>query len=301
MHDQPSQDWSKPSAPLAHLLNNDITALYNSHQQHAGYLPQNASAAAFSGKLVDLLLDPADVPNSHRRTESNQQQHGDANMPSAVGPAENHLIQLPKPPQLPKQTTKRPRIPPLLQGLHQPPPLPPAERLFPPITENVRAETDVAGQEKQKDDAEPTTTVPAKQVNTTLCVDVEQTESAKKTKVRKRRKWSDEETKDLLVGVSRFGIGSWKKILQCEEFQFHGRTAVDLKDRFRVCCPGEGLKARKDARKDRSKAIEVLVEKENVDLTSQNAVPSGAFCILQSCFTAAYPTLARDCRPASGR
>ncbi|PVH97603.1 hypothetical protein DM02DRAFT_468471, partial [Periconia macrospinosa] len=51
--------------------------------------------------------------------------------------------------------------------------------------------------------------------------------------IRKRNKWSEQETKDLLVGVSRFGIGNWKKILQCPDFTFNQRTAVDLKDRFR--------------------------------------------------------------------
>ncbi|KAF2839132.1 hypothetical protein M501DRAFT_923224, partial [Patellaria atrata CBS 101060] len=48
-----------------------------------------------------------------------------------------------------------------------------------------------------------------------------------------RRRWTEQETKDLLHGVAKFGIGSWKKILACEEYNFNGRSAVDLKDRFR--------------------------------------------------------------------
>lgn len=268
MHDQPPPDWTKSGAPLAHLLNGDITAIYNNHHQHPSDLTQNASAAPFSGKLVDLLLDPADVPSRHRRTESTQQHHVESSIPSSMGVSESQVIQLPKPPQLPKQTTKRPRIPPLLQGLHQPPPLPPAERLFPPITEGVRTEVDIGGEDKQKDDSSIAVPAAAAKPAGNPCAVAEQGEGSTKSKVRKRRKWSDEETKDLLVGVSRFGIGSWKKILQCEEFKFHGRTAVDLKDRFRVCCPGEGLKARKDARKDRTKASTktsgLSMEKENV-------------------------------------
>jgi hypothetical protein len=43
----------------------------------------------------------------------------------------------------------------------------------------------------------------------------------------------------LLRGVARFGIGNWKKILDCPEYKFRNRTAVDLKDRFRTCCPDE--------------------------------------------------------------
>ncbi|KAJ4333453.1 hypothetical protein N0V95_009425 [Ascochyta clinopodiicola] len=62
---------------------------------------------------------------------------------------------------------------------------------------------------------------------------------------RKRTRWSQKETEDLLTGVSRYGIGRWKQILDCTDFQFQGRTAVDLKDRFRVCRPGEGLKIKK--------------------------------------------------------
>ncbi|KAK8201861.1 hypothetical protein M8818_005385 [Zalaria obscura] len=38
-------------------------------------------------------------------------------------------------------------------------------------------------------------------------------------------------------GVARFGIGGWKRILTCPDYSFNKRTAVDLKDRFRVCRP----------------------------------------------------------------
>lgn len=92
---------------------------------------------------------------------------------------------------------------------------------------------------------------------------------AKFKTARKRTKWSQKETEDLLVGVSRFGIGRWKQILGCTDFSFQHRTAVDLKDRFRVCRPGEGLKARKiavvenstDARPADARATESSPEK----------------------------------------
>jgi hypothetical protein len=70
---------------------------------------------------------------------------------------------------------------------------------------------------------------------------------------KKRNKWSEQETKGLLIGVSRYGIGNWKKILQDPDFAFNNRTAVDLKDRFRVCCPGEGLKPRQPRTKAKEK------------------------------------------------
>ncbi|KAF2452549.1 hypothetical protein BDY21DRAFT_258490, partial [Lineolata rhizophorae] len=49
----------------------------------------------------------------------------------------------------------------------------------------------------------------------------------------KRNKWTEEETACLLKGVARFGIGSWKKILSHADYSFNGRSAIDLKDRFR--------------------------------------------------------------------
>ncbi|KAF2674505.1 hypothetical protein BT63DRAFT_12330 [Microthyrium microscopicum] len=66
-----------------------------------------------------------------------------------------------------------------------------------------------------------------------------------KTKVDKRAtskrvKWTPEETQFLIDGVERFGIGNWKKILECEDYHFKGeRNSIDLKDRFRTCFPDE--------------------------------------------------------------
>ncbi|KAL2784170.1 hypothetical protein BJX66DRAFT_95139 [Aspergillus keveii] len=61
-----------------------------------------------------------------------------------------------------------------------------------------------------------------------------------KTRGRSRknlRKWTDEETISLLRGVVRCGIGNWKEILAQPELNFNKRSASNLKDRFRVCCP----------------------------------------------------------------
>ena len=49
--------------------------------------------------------------------------------------------------------------------------------------------------------------------------------------VRKRRKWNEEETKWLADGVEKFGAGNWATILK--GYPFKGRTAVNLKDRWR--------------------------------------------------------------------
>jgi hypothetical protein len=51
---------------------------------------------------------------------------------------------------------------------------------------------------------------------------------------RTRRKWSEEETRHLLAGVKKHGVGKWKQILNDSNLTFSDRSAVDLKDRYRV-------------------------------------------------------------------
>lgn len=56
-----------------------------------------------------------------------------------------------------------------------------------------------------------------------------------KTRGRSRknlRKWTDEETTDLLRGVVKCGIGNWTAILTQPELKFNKRTASNLKDRY---------------------------------------------------------------------
>ncbi|KAF2679515.1 hypothetical protein K458DRAFT_480382 [Lentithecium fluviatile CBS 122367] len=268
----------KTSVPIAGVLNNE-TPTPNTTQAipaSSGPLPP------FSGRLSDLLLDPSQQP-ANKRTRVEEQ--------TALPALENNPLTLPKPPQLPKKPTKRPRIPPLLQGLHQPPPLPEG-RLFPPITGEgggfgrnigervtlrspIRAErtkdkengdvlgtttnpdiTSEAREDSRREVARPTSrSASDKENQTSAGRGAASTKVAKAKETKKRNKWSEQETKDLLVGVSRFGIGNWKKILQCSDFTFNQRTAVDLKDRFRTCCPGEGLKLKKPKRKSASTDI----------------------------------------------
>jgi len=54
-----------------------------------------------------------------------------------------------------------------------------------------------------------------------------------------RKKWTEEETDNLLLGVYKHGVGNWTDILEDSDFLFNGRSGADLKDRFRTCCPAE--------------------------------------------------------------
>ncbi|KAF5378609.1 hypothetical protein D9615_007140 [Tricholomella constricta] len=54
---------------------------------------------------------------------------------------------------------------------------------------------------------------------------------------KQRKKWSDEETKMLVLGCNRHGVGNWKTILSDTTLTFDNRSPVDLKDRFRTYFP----------------------------------------------------------------
>ncbi|KAI1667439.1 hypothetical protein L13192_08148 [Pyrenophora tritici-repentis] len=274
-----------PSAPIAQVLNDEGNRL---SAQSVPTTFTSSSTTPFSGRLVDLLLDSPE--HSKQRWDQDQQ----FLQPENTGYSPS-VIKLPRLPQPPKRTAKRPRIPPLLQGLHQPPPLPPEGRLFPPITGEKNAFAGDRGYDSLFDESRTkdvddhaflengtqelgrinqhgetmSVSQPGAQntlVNSTAAVPETDVLTNKATTAsdqvptkrgKKRNRWSEQETKDLLVGVSKFGIGNWKKILQSPDFTFHNRTAVDLKDRFRVCCPGEGLKPRQPKAKGKEKKDDV--------------------------------------------
>lgn len=148
---------------------------------------------------------------------------------------ENPQLDLPKLPA--RQNAKRHRLPPTLSGLHQPPPdsglLPSINTEQPEIPPPRLVESNV--QNKTTDEPAPTQPIIA---TTGEEQSSSQRANAKTDKRTKRTRWSDDETRCLLKGVEQFGIGSWTKILHCPELVFNDiRTALDLKDRFRVCCP----------------------------------------------------------------
>ncbi|KAL7894792.1 hypothetical protein HDV63DRAFT_138443 [Trichoderma sp. SZMC 28014] len=140
------------------------------------------------------------------------------------------FLQLPHPAKKPK-AHPAPFMPPIINGLLAPPP---NVALFPPISSSAFDDTD-DGQSKllhelsyspPRMSPEPDQPVPRPRIS-------------RKRSSKPRRKWSEEETNHLLMGVDRHGLGKWTSILDDPDFLFNSRSAGDLKDRFRTCCPEE--------------------------------------------------------------
>jgi len=150
--------------------------------------------------------------------------------------------ELPKPSVSGKRASKRqhlqPLLPPLLPPLHEPPP---DARIVPSIITEFRAhKPDVPPSDPKSSATIPdhaTTLNKIEASSSTPLVQESENVSQWKTdhiepkKRKKNKRWTEEETRDLLQGVARFGIGSWKKILLHPDYTFNNRTAVDLKDR----------------------------------------------------------------------
>lgn len=169
--------------------------------------------------LFKLILEPCNERPSKRQKAS-----------------DNTLLDLPKLPV--RNSAKRLRIPPTLSGLHQPPPdagLLPSISVEQPQIPPPRHHDISIGYKSVPDRpvAVGQPSVPCEAVIFSVASEPVKGGANKLP----RNKWTDEETADLLKGVAQFGIGSWTKILKCADYKFHRRTALDLKDRFRVCCP----------------------------------------------------------------
>ncbi|KAG8875434.1 hypothetical protein FRB98_007803 [Tulasnella sp. 332] len=83
-------------------------------------------------------------------------------------------------------------------------------------------------------DIAASTTVPS----AALAAQESSSSGAAASKPRKpRKRWTMEETQSLVDGCNKWGVGNWKAILNDTQFQFQGRSPVDLKDRFRTYFP----------------------------------------------------------------
>ncbi|KAH6607360.1 hypothetical protein Trco_003673 [Trichoderma cornu-damae] len=142
------------------------------------------------------------------------------------------FVQLPQPAKKPK-AHQAPLMPPIINGLLEPPP---HVALFPPIESSAFDDTD-AGQSKLLH--ELSYSPPGPRLSPEPDQPVPKPRATRKRSSKPRRKWSEEETNHLLKGVDRHGVGKWTNILDDPDFLFNSRTAGDLKDRFRTCCPEE--------------------------------------------------------------
>ncbi|KAF2767088.1 hypothetical protein EJ03DRAFT_276828, partial [Teratosphaeria nubilosa] len=171
-------------------------------------------------EYVRSLISRGDHADSDRPFKRRKSGHGKS-------------LDLPKLPVRPG--AKRQRLPPTLSGLHQPPP-------DAGILPSISTDQPVQGvQQRPVEINRPQTLTPAQPAGEPSSSATEKQDPPRQpaSAKAKRKKWSDEETADLLKGVARFGIGNWTKILKHEDYSFQGRTALDLKDRFRVCCPDD--------------------------------------------------------------
>ncbi len=147
------------------------------------------------------------------------------------------FVQLPKPPK--KQKSAQQVVPPIIAGLHEPPP---DAAVFPPITSASFGDDESFALGAWKDligSGHDDRLVLSSAVDADVDVEPSIPPKPKRRPMKPRRKWTEEETNCLLIGVSRHGVGRWTSILEDPDFEFNGRTAGDLKDRFRTCCPAE--------------------------------------------------------------
>lgn len=168
------------------------------------------------------------------------------------------IMHLPQPLKKQKSTQNISQniMPPIINGLYEPPP---NAAVFPPIAlddcsegvtpASLHALNQMSGNSTSipANNVEAPPEVPemgaqyeARQDSVAPPTETERPLARVKRKAAKpRKKWSEEETKHLLLGVSKYGVGKWTSILEDPEYRFNGRTAGDLKDRFRTCCPDE--------------------------------------------------------------
>lgn len=140
------------------------------------------------------------------------------------------FVQLPRPPTKAKEDKSRPFRPvSILNELHEPPP---SAALFPPITPNASQEehnSNVhAGQTTKTPIEKPQEPTVRKRAKESL----RSSSPAMRTYNRGRTKWTEEEIEQLVKGVTIYGTGRWKNILEHPGLLFNkSRTPTDLKDR----------------------------------------------------------------------
>ena len=195
-----------------------LTASIRPLQLLLGEPPEPAVPTIPLHKIVD------DVPGSPEDASNNKRQRALS--------AKDDFIQLPKLPK--KQKSAQQVVPPIIAGLREPPP---DAAVFPRITPASGDNSEAFPLASWKEFSSGPEDRPA--AHTVVDAAKSSAPKPKRRPMKPRKKWTEEETNDLLRGVSRYGVGRWTTILEDPEFKFNNRTAGDLKDRFRTCCPEE--------------------------------------------------------------
>jgi hypothetical protein len=240
----PEIDWQAITASIHPV---ETHGHVQSHVQVAG-VQVGGVAAKRTGKsgapIAEVLNQVSPVVKHAQRAEDTEE--ADDRKRRKIDDTTMRTLPKPAPAAKQKSTNKRHFLPPLLVPLHEPPP---DAGLIPSMTtEGIRRPLDKApSREELHAEQHPqhagctlVASVKPIETETTKKTTANATKAAQAAKSRRaRHTWNEEETSDLLRGVAKFGIGNWKKILECSEYKFQSRTAVDLKDRFRTCCPEE--------------------------------------------------------------
>lgn len=211
--------------------------------------------------LSKILDDTPDTSDDGSNKKRHRIPHG-----------KEEFLQLPQPVKKQKATAAPPDLPPIINGLHEPPP---HAALFPPISStDFDDEHDVTQLRLLQDvthfneDKHPSSTSPQ-------ASDKGSGKGSRKRAAKPRRKWSEEETNHLLLGVSRHGVGKWTTILDDADFKFNDRTAGDLKDRFRTCCPAELRGSKESTRKAPQQKARKGIHSENILHEDEESLPGG--------------------------
>jgi len=213
----------QPIPSLYSLTDEALTA--SSRKDKSGYATADRPFSTHVSQDLRMILEDSSTENPD-------------DISTKKRPVKEDFPQLPQP--LKKQKAATHLFPPIIVGLLEPPS---NAALFPPISsgsfdDRPRSEPPQAlniakPQETQGLTEEPSVPSPSADPDRTP------TGKVKRRAAKPRRKWSEEETNHLLLGVNKHGVGRWTDILEDPMYSFKDRTAGDLKDRFRTCCPEE--------------------------------------------------------------
>jgi hypothetical protein len=225
-----------PNAPLTPQHSGLVKSLDTDSSLHRVGGPRKRSTGAAERTLGNSS------PQSLKKILGDSTEDSSALSPSKkrhiLEGSKDEFVQLPQPPKKQKAAKQAVFVPPIIIGLFEPPP---QATLFPPIASSSfhdrhgrnslntvpTTEKDLEGSTKSKGDTK------------TKSGKWSSNKKEPKKDVKARRRWTEEETNNLLLGVNKHGVGRWTDILEDQSFKFNGRSAVDLKDRFRTCCPDE--------------------------------------------------------------